>query len=119
MVCLERDESDESSLMREMRAHEERGKHKRYSTVYILAVDPPTALSHIIAARIGYIPSQKSAKQAPHRVVFLTQTGDPSAVAQHQEGKATPLAAGTPPRKGIPTSTVGCYVDLRLSLYHR
>ena len=57
----------------------------------MLAVDPPTAPSPIsLQQELATYPPRKAQSQTPHRVVFLTQTGDPSAVAQHQEGTPPP-----------------------------
>ena len=64
------------------------GKQKENSTV-IYPGHPRPPLPYLQQELATYPPS-KAQSQTPRRVVFLTQTGDPSAVAQPQEG--TPLS---------------------------
>ncbi len=85
--------------------------HQHQQPLSTFATHPSTH-SYIIAARIGYIPSQKSAKpNAQQGRVFEADRGPHRCGPASGRYSATPLAAGIPPRKGIQTSTVGCYVD--------
>jgi hypothetical protein len=64
------------------------GKQKENSTV-IYPGHPRPPLSYLQQELATYPPS-KAQSQTPRRVEFWTHTGDPSAVAQHQESTSLP-----------------------------